>query len=318
MPYVSMGDETGEGALFQIEPGDLRIRVAETVRRDLVEVAVQYRPLAQSFWQETPVTEFLDFSIPKERSAAPFHHEFDVPWNLAGVPLGIVTAVRLRATDIDGNQYFSNSFQVQTDGLVYGGYILPENSSSPPPEPDIVHQLANEAIRDGLIVAKEQALWAIEAIPEPLAEIKLYVRSDDDPRYLSWKSFDPIKVVNGGFLFDWTGVPCIRYDSFVKVTTEPTPLGDGRLRVRTFESGHIPLEIPCLSVRVQVSPVPAPSCGADPPQQLLLEAFPAKAAFSPDLQLLVVGEPLGDGEIDVRFNVNRPEANFFGLPEIFN
>ncbi|HEY7700645.1 MAG TPA: hypothetical protein VIE88_19605, partial [Vicinamibacteria bacterium] len=73
--------------------------------------------------------------------------------------------------------------------------------------------------------------------------------------------------------------------------------------------------MPCLGVRVEVTPVPAPSCGADPPQQLVLTALPAKAALSPDLLLLVVGEPLADGEIDVRFNVNHPAANIFGLPE---
>lgn len=319
MPYVAMDPTdgaTGEGALFQIEPGGLRIRVAETVRAEIVEVAIQYRPLAQTFWQETPATEFLDFSKPKALSSAPFDHVFDIPWNLAGVPLGIVTAVRLRATDLEGTSYFSNAFQVQTDGVIYGGYILPD-SPLPPPEPDIVHQLAEEAIEDGLITVKAQALWAIEAIPERLAEIKLFIQSSDDPRYLSWKSFDPIKVVNGGFIFRFDGAPCVSYDSFVKVKTEPTPIGDGRLQVRTFETGHIPIVVPCLAVRVEVSPVPAPSCGADPPQQLILKAFPAKAAFSPDLQLLVVGEPLGEGEIDVRFNVNHPEANLFGLPETF-
>jgi hypothetical protein len=88
------------------------------------------------------------------------------------------------------------------------GLYLPENPPTPPPEPDIVHQLAVEAIRDKLIAAKEQASGRSRR-SRALAEIKLFIRSDDDPRYLSWKSFDPIKVANGGFIFDWTGAPCV-------------------------------------------------------------------------------------------------------------
>ncbi|HEY7700470.1 MAG TPA: hypothetical protein VIE88_18730, partial [Vicinamibacteria bacterium] len=321
MPYVPMDVDTGEGALFQLSAGDLRIRVAETLRAEIVEVAIQYRPLEplpQTFWQETRAERFLDFSIPKIESPAPPEERFDIPWNLTGVPLGVVTAVRLRATDLDGRTYFSNSFQVQTDGVVYGGYILPDDPTRPPPEPDIVHQLAIEAIRDGLIKVKEQALWAIEAVPEPLAEIKLFIRSDDDPRFLSWKSIDPMKVVDGAFLFRFDGTPCIAYDTFVRVKTEPTALADGGSRYRIIESDHVTLAVACLAVRVEVWPVPAETCGAGRPQQLVLKTFPAMEPYSPELQLLVVGEPFGDGEIDVRFNVNHPDANFFGLPETFS
>jgi hypothetical protein len=86
--YVPLSSVDGVPALFRLEPGDVRIRVTETVVRELVELVIQFRPLTQSFWQETPVTAFH----PVERDddpvssdpalPAPPDPRFDVSWNM--------------------------------------------------------------------------------------------------------------------------------------------------------------------------------------------------------------------------------------------
>jgi len=316
--YVPMSSDDGDPALFQLEPGDVRIRVTETVIRELVELAIQFRPLTQSFWQETPVTAFHpvhrdDEAVrPTAALPAPPDPRFDILWNMDGIPLGEVVAVRLRSRDLEGKDHFSNPFQVLTDGIRYGGRF---RKQGPPVEPPLVLELADQAIDEKLIGARHHALWAIEAVPEPIAEIKLFIQSDDDPRYAAWKSIEPLKVVNGGFIFKWNDqVPCLAYETYVRVITEPTLLPDGRTQVRTFESDRIVLKDPCLMVDPLVEPVLAPSCGAPPPQQLRILVAPYSFSDTP-LQILTVGERLPSGDIDVFFNVNRPEANRdLGIP----
>ena len=300
--FVPNGSDDGAGALIQLAQGDARFDVTETVRSDVLELYVQFRPLAQPFWQETRIEQFL----PPGRDPLPPSLEIPEPgfqfvWDMAGIMPGVVTVVRLRVVDFESNEHFSNTFQVLTDGLFYGG-PLPESPDAPP---DDVARFFNE--KQSLFGIRDIILWAQEFMALELEEIQLSIRSTEDPRYANGRFFDPTAVTDGVILVgfdDW--VACKTYTSFMVVVTEPfVDPATGETVRRRIRSREVSFRSPCLAITVVVEPVVAESCD-DPAPELLQFTVTPFSGKGTSLQLLTLARLLPDGEEDILFSVNRP------------
>ena len=300
--FVPTTSDDGIGAFIQLAQGDARFNLAETVREEIDEVHVQFRPFAQVFWQETRIEQFLpvgfnpvppSFEIPEPR--------FQFVWDMAGVMPGVVTVLRLRMVDLEGNEHFSNTFQVLTDGLFYGGPL-----PTPPDEPpaDVARFVEEKKNVFGL---RDIVLWAQEFMALELEEIQLFIQSDEDPRYANEQSFEPKAVTDGVILFgfdDW--VACKAYKSFVVVVTEPfVDPATGETARRRIRSREVGFKSPCLTISVEIAPVVAESCG-DPAPQLLQFVVTPDSGKGTSLQLLTMARLLPDGQEDILFSVNRP------------
>jgi outer membrane protein assembly factor BamB/flagellar hook assembly protein FlgD len=94
-----------DGGPLTLEQGELVISVVETIRQPLLQVAVQLRPLTEQTWLDVPLSDG-------------FINELDMEllWDMAEIETGIVTDIRVRATDIDGTVFVSNPVALVSTG----------------------------------------------------------------------------------------------------------------------------------------------------------------------------------------------------------
>lgn len=287
---------------FAIAPEPFRFALTETVRAPLARLFVQSRrPRAvepQDPWLEEEVTAFLT------------PDRFQVDWNLARLPLGQESEIRLRAVAVAGGEVMSNRVRVTPGGLVFRGRVDLDALAGDPALSDLTAALAAA----GLDADEVPVLWAEEHLADPLTDVVLFLASQDDPRYFGGRPL-PLAGASGRvFVFAGTDLaPCKSYEGLVTARTAPAQGAPG-----TVTSAPGSFRLSCLRLTAEVRRDEV-ACGGTPSSHVRITVQPESFDGAP-LSLLTVA-PLDPQ--DVAFSVNRPAAgeelsfdfDTAGLPE---
>lgn len=128
--------------------------VTETVKEPLASMAVQYKKAAEAVWQEGAVV------------INPQSYDVEIPWDNSELDPALVYTVRIKAVDILGNEYYS-------DTIVLG-----------------------HAFSIKFDCKDRAAIFAVNSVEE-LTLLKFRIMSEEDPNYAAWTDFRVYDVAEG-------------------------------------------------------------------------------------------------------------------------
>lgn len=321
VPYVPMDStDTGTGSKA-VESGKLRIEVSETLRSPVSQFFIQFRKKGSTLpWTEAPATALLSYQVQDihEPNGGPRIVAVDMPvlgtsisnhyatvlWNMAGLEPETDYDVRLHAIDSGNASHLSNVFAIRIAGFVFLGF---------PPDPGTAEygQYFLPAMKRNPPQLGEYVLWGREWIGEPLAEVRLFVQSEDDPRYVQEREVGGVFTYpDGAFTFNTAELTsCKTYFGRAEGRTEGVlDPQTGKTIVRTYTHSPVSFRMPCLDMKTKVVPVAGDICDGPSKQQVLIKFAPSSLDRS-GLKLLTLSRPLpNNGGDDVLFNVNKPES----------
>lgn len=317
IPYVPLLSETVDVLPLQIEHGKAWFQVGETMRGGIVQLFVEFRLPTDTMWRNGQLVDFLSYSremiqLPggsvepvymPDLSNAIAPYDFAATWDMNGVEAGKTYIVRLRAIDTEGAAHYSNAFRFHTQAVVFHGL------GSESPESDL--QYLVPAMKRNPPAPEDYVLWGQEFIGEPIAEVRLFVSSTEDPRYATPRQVDNVFAYpDGGFTFNTRELEsCKTYFGTLELRSDATidPV-TGERAYRTYSTTGKPFSIPCLKLGTTIEPVPADGC--DMPSKNLIEIrLTPMALDGAELKLLTLSRTLPDVGEDVLFNVNQPKTN---------
>ncbi|MCB1033077.1 MAG: hypothetical protein KDD47_04500, partial [Acidobacteria bacterium] len=284
---------------FRLENAPVRFRASETVVRDIFQVSVQFRQQGQDTWSETVLDLFLEPGNTAFTDQIP-QPRFEAIWDLAGVPVGIETEIRLRVVDVQAQEHVSNSFFLLTDGIIFGGPMRPEDRTTGP-YAEILAPLYSDGLQAGLFEPRDLILWGVEFISETLDEVVVLMSSSDDPRYAVPVPFEPVISTDGAFLFKFEPTTaCLSYNGVILGTTAPEPT------IRTIGSNRAGFTLPCLAIEAEVLPPVWGECNEAPNVPSRRFALTPKSLNGVGLVLLTLETEAADGSPDILGSVNEP------------
>lgn len=324
VPFVPLDSETVDVNAIQMEVGAARFSVGETIRSGILQLYVQFRKPGESVWHEAMLVDFLSYqqeAIPltsggyktvwmPSLSNAIADFNLTATWNMGGLEPGQTYIVRLRGVDAESDVHYSNAFRFQTAaGLVFMGF-------PPSPFTQDYAQFFLPALKRNPPEPQEYVLWGKEFISEPLAEVRLYVRSKDDPRYATPRQVDgAFAYPDGSFTFNTSELePCKTYYAVLEARTDSVidPV-TGRATYRTWTTFEETFSIPCLVIKTNVRPIPAEGCDLPSKNQIEI-GLAVQSLSNSELKLLTLSRTLPNVGEDVVFNVNKPESEVIPPP----
>lgn len=293
-----------------VEPGDLKIDVAESIRSTVVQMFVQYREAGSTQWIDEPVKDYLLGFDPcawhagetdyfETRASAP-DGEMEARWTPAAtLKPNVGYILRLVAVDAEGNSHESNAIRFYVSPFRLEGLVRElRGQDKEPAVKKVVAKLSPPW--DGA----EELLWGQQSLGENVGEIRLYLQSDEDPRYASPRLADTQE--NPGEIFVLREADlrsCTTYTARAEaydggsLFSDPVHLATSTLTFR----------LPCFEVEAEVKPVLAQACDDPAPAQVEVLLTPM-ASDGNLLKLLTLSRRRADGTEDVLFNVNQPQS----------
>ncbi len=306
----------GCGTLLNLELGLARFSMLETVRTPLTALFVQFQPVRivdgqprldlvrPELWDQVPVTVF----VPALPGGALPDLNLEFLWTMEQLQPNTIMAVRVRAIDERGGEHFSGAFmvgQIQTEDVRLVGF-LDRASDAGTLAPQVEAMLAEA----GLDPAVDKVLWGTETVKAPLAGVTLLLHSTEDPRYATTRSFVPVAIRDGVFLFrmkEWQA--CRSYFGRLTAVTEPHPDPEsGQTVTQRFETRDRELRVPCLSLDVRHSPTLAGTCGGPSGSAAKTFTFTPTSLDGAALRTLTFTGPGADGRPTLLYNVNLPQS----------
>lgn len=277
-----------------VPPGALRFEVAETLAAVLGEVWVDWRLSGQAGWTSVRATEWTDPDglVPR---ATPPDHQLGVVWRPQGVPAGETVTVRLRAVDAALREHLSNAFLVEIEG---NEESIEVRGAAERPFPNLeLASLVAAAVEAGALdEAADLPLWVSLASDSVFESARLWVESEDDPRYRVPVEAELVALGDRVALFRLAAwAPCTEYRGRAEGRTADGSTLDDASAFRTD----------CLGIGFTSTPVWASACGDPSPHRRRFTVTP-NLHRDLTLQLLTVARRLPDGREDVLFSVNRP------------
>ena len=312
--YNAMTDSSGGSDSYAtlVLLQKLRFSVSSTLRRPIAQLFVQYHRQGDSNpnWTEVPLTEYFTSlglypdgtellqRAPGITAGTSLHPAWDITG--AGLQGGQLYALRLHAVDAAGNSYLSNSFKLSSQSFTFEGLY------QPPPRIADIEQL----IPPGHPTPTEWVIWGQQFLPQALASVKLFVTSDQDPRYAQARLVGELAYPGQALVYVAADLKsCTRYSGYLVGETEPQidPV-TGATTTITYTSNSGDMSTPCLLVGATAEPVPAPDCDTPSKNQIVIH-LGVTSVDGQQLKLLTVSTPLPDGSGDnVLFNVNQPQS----------
>src|SRR5690606_35607556 len=146
-------------------------------------IAVQYRLSGEVQWQESAPLHYFNSSqltspdIQEYESPVLLDSEFELVWNPPNnIVRNTMYIVRLRSVDSDNQEHFSNVFRARfNESITFAG--LRRNA------PSSDRALLIDPLLDTSPSADDYVLWGRVFTEEPISTVRVFVRSDNDPRY---------------------------------------------------------------------------------------------------------------------------------------
>lgn len=311
--WIALADENPLALSATVEPRDVRIDVAETLRSDIRQMYIQYRAVDSTTWLETPVDTYLqpvgiDYDKFYANDADYFRTQgiaeadrTQLRWPLSGLEPGGEYALRLRAIDGQGAEHVSNAMRFAIGGYSFNGLI--DEASVQDRAQVIEPQL--KKMTPAFNAKDEYGLWGQEYLSRPIAEVRLYVRSTDDPRYAQTRLVDTQVYPDKTFIFRTADLSaCKHYTGYIELYGEA---GVDALMPLIGKTRETPFTLPCLSLDTQTTALYAQNCGDPSPNQVQLALTP-KALDDVALKLLTLSRFDSQGGEDVLYNVNQPQS----------
>lgn len=301
--YVPMQQQDGGTDLSAIlQMNQARFEVFETINSPLAQINVQFRKPTNLLWTEKPVAGYAvtDVSEPALLTAPAIPDQaMNAIWDLAGMDAGETYVVRLRAIDAAGNDHYSNSFLVATgDGFTFHGLILDHTSED---WVKYIAPLLNTPLTEG-----EYVLWGSENVSQPISEIKLFVHSDQDPRFATERVAATAVKPDGTFIFRTNELQvCTNYTGYIVVLGEPDATG---VKQELGRSDSLPFTVPCLKLKTDVQVQYSAVCNGPSPNQVKVRFAPSSLASEAPLKLLTLSRQVPLVGKDIVFNVNKPKS----------
>ncbi|WP_444998446.1 CARDB domain-containing protein [Aliikangiella sp. IMCC44359] len=279
-----------------------RLFIPETIANQLQQLSVEYRTLDSDVWESELVSEFThqEFDFPdKVVSLQEVEHEFFAYWQHQRLDIGKEYVIRLAAIDSQGERYVSNRSRVALqdhESLSVNGFRSTMNAKNDPvANIDRLIQIHPEPVS-----ADDYVVWGENGVSKPIAEIKLYVRSDDDERYLLEQYSGSFYKPQSHFIFPLNGLKsCVNYVMRTVAVAEDGEVFDGEKMLQTL----------CLDLNIRHVPEYHLSCNTPATDKALIEFSPV-TSNNKVLKLLTffpAGEPN-----NILFNVNKPTASLTG------
>ena len=298
VPYAPMESGNGPGRAITVEGDTVRFAIAETVSRQWSQLQVQYRLASESDWITDDFDGLYDnATFPNEvSSVADLDHRFQVVWRLLNAVFGQDYLIRLRAVDIDNNEFVSNIIKAKfaANNLSFEG--LRRHASTE-------HRILIDSVLEAPLTEDEFVLWG-QTSGRPFATVRVYVRSDEDPRYALEQEIGFDENVDGIYAIRTDRLTsCKQYTAYAVGERDPYTDPDlGDIPAQMFTTPKRPFSTPCLSLRVEPKPVAAEACDVAAPEQVDI-SLEVRALDNSPLSLLTLST---DDINDVVFNVNQP------------
>jgi uncharacterized repeat protein (TIGR01451 family) len=295
-PYAEPANIAGLPRLGQVTGANpLRLRFAETVRKPLSKVVLQFREIGAAeaglalsgldglVWKEVLVNNFVGPATSGNDyvslgSQAPDNF-LEFLWDLSGVKAETDYMVRLKVADTDGAEFVAMSaYRFRLEKLVSAVRI--------------------DSVTDKR--ADSVTVSVLSTLEEPATQIELLIASTDDPRYLVERSIDTVFSPESSYAH-YLGTEllqsldlriCSPYTLRLKAT-----LATGEV----IYSDNASLEPRCLGTNWIVKPQTVLACNATPGDKLevLLKPY---ANDGRKLTQLQFGQTLANGQDDILNN----------------
>lgn len=297
--FSPLSNPNGAANVMIVGNNQVRFDVAETVRNSLSAVSVQYRPLTQSAWIVDDVNALFDAQdVPNEiLTTENIAHEFQAVWRPADIDPAVTYAVRLQARDSTGNTVFSNVLQVRfATTLFFNGLRR---------DADDALQLQISAALESPAQAGDYVLWG-SSTGRVLESVRVFVRSDDDPRYAITQEIGVVSNVDGVYALKTDQLSsCRQYVGYAE--GERAAYIDpelGEVPASIITTGERAFSTPCIDLIVKSEPVAAQACNVAGPGQVRVRFAP----ISLDGNALSLLSLSTDDINNVLFNVNQPDG----------
>jgi hypothetical protein len=265
--------------------------------------------MQQANWFESELTQFVENNtslIPDAQLGA----IWDV---LSDIEAGLVYQARLRLITAAG-EYFSNFVQFEIDEAEENIWLLGKfdltgnipNVKLPVALDQIHYELLQQALADENFDRNSLFVWAVDNISAPFDEIRLNVRSNDDPRYFVPVPLIPIVATESGMLFELEDpAPCTRYSGSLEVTGSVDETG--HFTYYTTEEASFGLD--CLTVTAVVAAPEFGACEVSAESDIRFIELTAESLDGTELVLLTLSHQLPDGSEDLIYSAANHSAD---------
>lgn len=300
--FAPFDSETGSPEVIVASQGPTRFLVSETIQNNLVDLSIQYRTLQSQEWTNSAFSSLLEagrVAPDTINNISDVQHHFQVVWDTSNLESSVTFAVRLRGRDSSGTEFYSNMIQVQLrpDALSFKGLA---RDASFDERINIINPLLDTAVGTG-----EYVLWGhATGDPERWSNVRVFVQSDDDPRYAVEQEIGATTNIAGGYVVRTSELSsCKSYKGYAvgerPAYTDPV---QGFIPAQIRTTPITPFSTPCIALAVKTEPVPVESCNMPSTEQVKVK-FATSSLDDSALSLLT----LSTSDIaDVIFNVNQP------------
>ena len=280
-----------DGSSFEMPTGAARLRVAEAVVEELLDLTLEYRPAPTGTEPDPPWTDAVLGDIFEPGSMIPVAGYpdplFEALWETPEVT-GFYQ-VRLRGLDADLVEHRSEPISLgltAAESLSFASVDAARSERIPA-------AVRTAALDAGYDLDEIAFAWGVETFEGPLTDFALVLESDEDPDYLFPRSLP--------FLTTFSDSPATPHRSEVYFVMEDFRACNrytGTLSATTSEGGEessVPGEalFPCLRLDIEALRFGVGACGA-PPETRRDHRLTPRSLSGLELSSLVVFDPAGE------------------------